>query len=448
MLELCERYDMLPAGETVLCAVSGGADSMCLLHLLYTLAPARGFTLRAAHFDHRLRGEESDRDAAFVRAWCRERGIPLTCGGGDVAAAAARAGRGVEETARALRYAFLERTARETGAARIATAHTANDNAETLLLHLVRGTGLRGLAGIPPRRGAVVRPLLCVTRAQVERYCAEHGVPFVQDSTNADEAYTRNFLRRRVVPLLEQVNPGAVEHMARAALRLRDDQDLIGRQAEQALRQARAGPGGLRIPVRALEGLPGPVALQAVGLLLERAGGGRDRSEAHLRAVLALCRSASPSAQARLPGLTVRREYAELVFAPAGPAPAPPPPTPVREGVTAFGETGWSVTCARTVCPQEAARPGGVFFLSCAKITGPMLLRPRQTGDVLRPPGRRSRSLKKWMIDAKIPRAQRDLLPVLCDGAGVLAAALLGPDASRLARPGEDAFAVEIEREA
>ena len=156
-LALTREYAMLSPGSTVLCAVSGGADSMCLLHWL---SRREGITLHAAHFDHRLRGAESDADAAFVRDWCRENGIPFHLGSADVRARAGEAGRGIEETARDLRYAFLRKTARDLGGAVIATAHNADDNAETLLLHLVRGTGLQGLAGIPPRRDALVRPLL------------------------------------------------------------------------------------------------------------------------------------------------------------------------------------------------------------------------------------------------------------------------------------------------
>lgn len=445
---LCAEYDMLPAGSTVLCAVSGGADSMCLLHLLHRLAPELGFTLRGAHFNHNLRGDESARDEEFVRAWCRERDIPLTCGGGDVAAEAARTGCGIEETARAMRYAFLEDTARQAGAARIATAHTADDNAETMLLHLVRGSGLQGLSGIPPRRGNVVRPLLTVTRAEVEEYCAAHGLPYVEDSTNRDETYTRNFLRRRVMPLLEQINPRAVEALSAAAGRLRADHDYLTAQAEETAALGRETDDGLVIRAAALAQLPDPVASRVVRLLLERAGGGTNCAAAHIRAVLDLCRAGGPSSSADLPGLTARRMYGELVLAPAGELATPPPPAVVREGErTVYGSTGWSVTCRRTVCPAKNFTDPELFFLSCDKIEGMLTLRQRRTGDAVKLPGRGTKTLKKLFTEEKVPLCRRALLPVLADDAGVLAAASFGPDVSRLAQPGQAAFEIIFRKE-
>ena len=445
---LSAEYDMLPAGELVLCAVSGGADSMCLLHLLHTMAPEWGFSLHAAHFNHHLRGAESDRDEEFVRAWCAEQNIPLSVGSGDVRAEAARTGRGIEETARALRYAFLERTAQEVGAVRIATAHTADDNAETLLFHLVRGSGLQGLTGIPPRRGKVVRPLLCTTRAEVEEYCAVHNVGYVEDSTNSDEEYTRNFLRRRVVPLLEQVNPRAAEHMSAAAGRLRADNDYLNAQAAQAADRGHMTSDGLVIEAGLLAQLPDPVASRAVRLLMEQAGGGKNCTAAQIGALLKLCRGSDPSGRADLPGLTARRVYGELVLAPAECPASPPPPTPVREGErTVYGETGWSVTCRRAVCPEKSFKNPDTFYLSRAKIEGTLTLRPRWTGDTIKLPGRSRKTLKKLFIDEKIPLTCRALLPILADDAGVLAAASFGPDVSRLAQPGEEAFEITLKKE-
>lgn len=448
LLELCRRYDMLPAGAAVLCAVSGGADSMCLLHRLSKLAPTEGFSVVCAHFDHRLRGEESKRDAEFVQAWCARHGLPFFCGSADVAAVAAQRGRGIEETARALRYEFLERTARQLGAARIATAHTANDNAETMLLHLVRGAGLSGLTGIPPRRGDIVRPLLTTTRAEVEAYCARHGVDYVQDSTNADERYTRNFLRRQVMPLLEQMNPQAVESLSAAAGRLRADDRLLTTMAADAASQAEETPEGLSVPVRTLNDLPRPLAVRAARQLMERAGGGQNCTQTHLDAVLRLALSGDPSGQIDLPDLTVRRVYDRLVLHPAAEPASVPPVTPVREGArTAYGDTGWSVTCRRTVCPEKNFKKPDTFFVSGDKISGIMVLRPRRTGDSIKLPERGTKTLKKLLIDEKIPSALRERIPVLADDAGVVAVAGFGPDAARLAQPGEPALEIKFQKE-
>ena len=226
MLKTVETFireqDLIPAGSTVLCAVSGGADSIAMLHILYRLRDQLDFTLAAAHYNHQLRGAESDRDQRFVEQFVqlccgahrRPDGtclppVPLYTGSGDVAAQARLRGRGIEETARQMRYAFLRDAARETSAGLIATAHTASDNAETILFHLARGSGLRGLGGIPPRREGIVRPLLTASRQQVEDYLAHHCLPHMEDSSNTSNEYTRNRIRHQVLPVLEEIAPGA-----------------------------------------------------------------------------------------------------------------------------------------------------------------------------------------------------------------------------------------------
>lgn len=443
LFALSKEYDMLPAGILVLCAVSGGADSMCLLHRLYCMAPEWRFSLACAHFNHNLRGSEALRDEEFVRSWCREHSIPFFSGSADVAAEAARTGRGIEETARILRYDFLDRIAQQCGASRIATAHTANDNAETMLLHLVRGAGLPGLTGIPPRRGNVVRPLLTTTRAEVEEYCVVNGLSWVEDSTNADEAYTRNFLRHQVMPLLEQMNPRVVETLSATADRLRTDNDYLTNLAEEAAAQARMTAKGIVISVQILNDLPQAVAGRAVRRLLERAGGGNNCTAAHIHAVLKLCRSGDPSGQVDLPGLNVQRSYGELLLLNGHRETCLPAAVLVCAGEQVpYGTTGWSVTCRRTVCPEKGFKNPDTFFVSGDKISGTLVLRPRQTGDSIKLPGRGTKTLKKLLIDEKIPSAQRDGLPVLADDAGVVALASFGPDVSRLAQPGEEAIKI------
>ena len=217
VLDFVQRFDLLPRYELLLAAASGGMDSMCLLDFLYE----NGYRVCAAHYNHQLRGQEADMDEDLVRAWCAARRIPLCVGTGDVAAYAGENGLTIEEAARKLRYDFLNSVAGQTGAARIVTAHHANDNAETVLFHLARGTGMAGLAGIAPKNGRLVRPFLCLTREELAAYAKEHHVPYRTDATNADTALTRNFIRAEVVPKLCRVNAQAVEHISETALRLR-----------------------------------------------------------------------------------------------------------------------------------------------------------------------------------------------------------------------------------
>ncbi|MCM1150094.1 MAG: tRNA lysidine(34) synthetase TilS [Butyricicoccus sp.] len=218
-----KKYDMLPDGARILCAVSGGADSVCLLHLL----KSGGADVVCAHFNHRLRGAESDRDERFVRALCEKLGVECLTGAGDVARRAAENSIGTEEAARALRYEFLFESAEKCGADRIATAHNAEDNAETVIMNLARGAGLRGLGGIPPRRGKIIRPLLQTTREEIIAYLAENGLGHVEDSTNAADAFARNRLRHHVLPVLRQQNEAAVLNIARAAELFRADEEYF-----------------------------------------------------------------------------------------------------------------------------------------------------------------------------------------------------------------------------
>ena len=212
--------ELLPPGSKVLCAVSGGADSMCLLHML---SQREDISLVAAHFNHQLRGEEADRDEGFVREVCEQWGIPLSVGRGDVEAFARREKLSIEEAGRTLRYTFLFRTAEEENCGLIATAHNAEDNAETLLLHLLRGSGLQGLTGISPRLHQLVRPLLTTSRREIEAYLSEYGVPHMEDSTNSNDSYTRNRVRHQLIPLLEEMNPGFVRRLGDTLPRLRAD---------------------------------------------------------------------------------------------------------------------------------------------------------------------------------------------------------------------------------
>ena len=217
MEALIREHGMLPRGCTVLCAVSGGADSVCLLDLVRRLGDV---TVLCAHFDHGIRGAESARDAAFVEALCKDWGVPFFPGRGDVPAYAAANGLSIETAAREMRYAFLERTAKEQGADVIATAHNLNDNAETILFRMARGTGLRGLTGIPARRGEIVRPLLQTPRRDIEEYLTAHGIPHVEDSTNAETDAARNRIRLDVLPRLESIHPGAAAGIARMSRRI------------------------------------------------------------------------------------------------------------------------------------------------------------------------------------------------------------------------------------
>ena len=240
-LEQLKRHGLVQPGDRVIAAVSGGADSMALLLFFLRCGPALGLTVEVAHVDHGLRGEASARDAAFVASFCRARGVPLHRFSAPEEGVVPPEGAG-EAWARQLRYGFFERLCREHGA-KLATAHTKNDQAETLLLHLARGCGPAGAAGIPAVRGAVIRPFLTVSRRQTEAYCRALGQPWVMDETNAADNYARNRVRRYALPALETVNPQAVEALARFCDRMALVDGYLAAQADTLLETAKQGSG-------------------------------------------------------------------------------------------------------------------------------------------------------------------------------------------------------------
>ncbi len=421
------RYDLIPPGSRVLCALSGGTDSMYLLCRLLEGAAVGGYQVRAAHYNHNLR-PSAGRDEAFVRDWCGKLGIPLAVGTGDVAGRARREGLGLEAWARRLRYEFLERAAEELGCDLIATGHHAGDNAETVLMNLIRGCGLKGLTGIPERRGILIRPMLTLTREEAEQYLIDRHIPHVEDESNADPAYTRNRMRTQVLPLLEQINPRAAEHIAATAARLTLDEEELAAQAARLANQARQKGQGLTVPAGALAGAPRPIALRVVGMLLERAGLG-DQA-VYREGALALAAGEDPSAGLDVDGGRVYRAYEDLVFSPKAAEPVLEE-RPLKKGENRWG--GWMIFAQEGICPPKAYVHPGEFYLK----PGGYVIRAREPGDGLRLGQRPWKTIKKLMIEQRVPRQERPAVPVLSAGETVAAAGGLGPDQDALAVPGE-----------
>lgn len=411
--ELWQRYDMLPRGAAVLCAVSGGADSLCLLHLLWSRREELGLRVCAAHFEHGLRGEASLADCAFVESFCREREIPFLCEHGDTAAFAARERLGLEDAARRLRYDFLERAADALGCDRIATAHTADDNAETLLLNLTRGCGAKGLGGIPPRRGRIVRPLLGATRTEIERYDRQNGLTPREDETNGEDAFRRNRLRHAVTPVLRELNPAFPEAAARTAALLREDEDCLAGMAEDFLGHAYDGQS---LPCAALAALHPAVASRALRALCPQS-----LERRHVDAALRFARGTGLG-YLDLPGLRLRREQGRLFF--ASDEASPLPEREIRPGtVTELPEAGLRVRAEEGVCTgEEIHNTFKTFCLKYEKIRGTVVCSSRRPGDRLAPAGRGvTKSLKSLFVEAGLTQSERERAVVFRDGEGVLA---------------------------
>lgn len=404
LLDWIRCSEMIAPRDIVVCAVSGGADSVAMLFALYLLRQKLGITLEAAHFNHHLRGEESQRDEDFVRTLCQDYEIPLHVGGGTVTAGE----KGLEAAAREARYEFLESLP-----GKIATAHTADDNAETVLLHLIRGTGLKGLGGIAPIRGRIIRPMLTITRREVEDFLVEWNLPHVEDSTNQEEAFLRNRIRHDILPLLARENPRIRENLSDMALRLREDEALL-----EAMTDFQTLP-----KVDTLRRMLPAQRSRCLERFLKD-NGVREPEQSHVRLAESLVFSDKPSARASFPGgIVLTRCYDRLEVLAAEPPPGQMLlPCP---GEVSFG--CYLVTCR----PAEGIENSPMCFTVCPE--GEIFLRSRQPGDRLTLSGG-TKSLKKLLIDRKIPQSMRDSLPVVEDGRGILGVGFVGVHQGRAAK--------------
>ena len=388
--EFSRQQGLIQRGVKIVCAVSGGADSMALLWALYLLKEEWDLDISAAHFNHHLRGEESDRDEAFVREFCDGYGIPLHVGSGHIVPGK----KGLEAAARDARYAFLRSLS-----GKIATAHTADDNAETLLMHLVRGTGLKGLGGIMPQNGNVIRPMLSITRQEIEDFLAEYAVDYITDSSNNSDDFLRNRIRHHVMPLLKEENPRLSQNLSAMALRLRQDEEALAQQA--------AFDGAPQVEV--LRNMAPAVRARALEKFL-KGSGVKEPEAVHIRQADALVFSENPSARANFPGgLIIGRKYDILTIVSAD-----------------TGEIPYRIHCD---VAEELINTADTFTVVPV---GEVYIRSRQSGDAIRLPGG-TKTLKKILIDRKIPATERSQIPVLCDDLGILAVGGIGVNLDRAA---------------
>lgn len=408
MLNKLERFirqhRLIIPGDRVICAVSGGADSMALLMGLYLLREKLGITLEAAHFNHGLRGAESDEDEAFVRDFCHGLSIPFHCGSGQVVAGK----KGLEAAAREVRYGYLASLG-----GKIATAHTADDNAETVLMHLLRGTGLKGLGAIAPSRNGIIRPMLSITRKQLLAFLDEYHLKYRTDSSNNGDQFLRNRLRHHVMPLMMQENPRFSENLSAMALRLRLDEEAL--QELAVLEEP--------LSVRRLADQPSAVRYRILERFLKEHGVPEPESE-HLMQAEALVFSRNPSAKLRLPGgVCLYRQYDILCCGTRQDSPAEQCLT--CPGVIEFGD--FLLTCKEA---NEIINSKECFTVH---IQGELMVHSRQTGDELRLAGG-TKSLKKLYIDKKIPADRRPFIPVLSDENGVAGVYGIGVDLNHAAK--------------
>ena len=450
IIDFIEKHAMLSNGGKILCAVSGGADSMCLLSLLKDLEGTLNIRVSAAHFEHGIRGEESLRDLHFVRDYCRQSGIPFISEQGNVPDYAAQRGLGTEEAARILRYEFLERARILMECDVIATAHNMDDNAETVIFNLLRGSGTAGLSGIPPVRDRIIRPLLCMPRSEIEKYLLDNGIPHVEDSTNLREDYSRNRIRHNVIPELKKISPAASEAIFRASGILREDESFLSGQADRFISDySEPCSGGCSVPAEKLKALPNAVSSRVIRKLY-----GRSLTFEQTDAVLKLSGSTERK-MADLPGGRVTSEQGRVYFLPESDAAEASgrengkiTPVEIQSGKTVrITGAAVEISCNKCIYHSDVHGLLNTLYLKCGEIYGHVYCTSKMPGDRLRVKGRGcTKTLKSLFMEAKMTGKERDEALVFRDEKGVLA--VFGLAVSERAAPadGDEVLKITIEK--
>jgi len=440
-----DKYRMTEPGQTVLVAVSGGPDSMALLYLLHGLRKDKGLALAVAHFNHLTRGAESDADEEMVAEVAGRLGLPFRAGRYDVPGAVAP-GASLQVVAREKRYEFLREAAATLGAGRVALGHQADDQAETVLQHILRGSGVRGLAGMPPVRGIFIRPLIEVRRRDLESYLASRGLSYRTDPSNYKTVYHRNRVRLELIPFLTSgYNPRLVETLNQLAQACRADEEYLAGQARAAWERMASGEGGPSLELAGLARLPDALAARVVRMAWEQLRGNPDDlSYVQTMAVLSLASAGRTGGVVHLPGGgRVTRTYTHLLFhrAAGRDGEAPPhsgadpglPPRPVRvlrvPGRTPVPELNCTIVASTPAgCPPLKELPPTEAVLDLERTGGELHVRTRRRGDLFWPLGLPGRiKLKKFFIDRKVPRGERDRWPLVASRDDIVWVAGLQP---------------------
>lgn len=426
VLNYVEQNNMIGGAESVVIGLSGGADSVCLFSVLSRMAADMGFKLYAVHVHHGIRGGEADRDRDFCRRLCEKFNINLTEYEYDVPQYAGEHGLSSEEAGRLLRYKAFDETADRLGNAVIAVAHHMNDLAETVIFNMCRGSGIRGIRGIMPVRGRIIRPLLCCTREEIEAYLGRHGMDYCEDSTNAGTDYARNRIRHKVIPYLcENINLRAVENIAALADNAAKAEEYLNKTAKARYENiVKETAGGVLITE--LDNEDEYIAGRVVRLVIERMTGSlKDIGESHINSVLALLDGQSGKKVSIKNGLVAERNTDGVFFTQKDNGGTDTiKPVNVSAPCTLTPWKDWGSFTFEVIKWDKSQKILNEVYTKCFdydKIKNSLCLRTRETGDYIIIDDRgHHKSLKQYFIDAGIPARQRDFTPLLADGNHIL----------------------------
>ncbi len=407
----------VPEASPVLLAFSGGPDSAVLLFMLTKYRELTGAPVYAAHIDHKIRKDEHDRDREFCEKIAEQYGVKLFTLVADVPAIAKESGESLETAARRVRYDFFEKIMKENEIGILATAHNADDNLETVLLNLTRGSGLKGMRGIPPVRsfggGVIVRPILDMSKDEILSYAKENSVEYVLDSTNAIADCSRNIIRLKVIPELKAINPSVIKTSKRMSDSVAEDEAYLDGIADEVIQKCSDG-----IALKELCSLPNPVKTRVIGKL---AGG---LETVHVKSILKIAEDGVPHSSVSLPGkICAKIENGKLIFAEeSAKAEAVELEIKLTEGKNPFLHQFLLVTSHSETNIYKSETQAAI---ASDKIKGDLFARTRCGGDKIFLRGMH-RSLKKLMCDKKLPIGMRDTLPVICDDNGILYVPYIG----------------------
>ena len=420
VLEFIRKNKLVKKGNSVVLGVSGGADSICMLKLLSDLQKRLGISLYVLHINHMIRGEEADQDAAFVKKICTKFKVPHRVINVDVPALAEREGLSEEEAGRYVRYDEFSKYAYEVGATKIAVAHNSNDNAETVLMNLARGTGIKGLGGIPPKREMedangnvveVIRPILCLSRKEIEDYLKENEIEYRNDSTNDSTDYTRNKIRLEIMPLLENINDNAMQNITNASNELADTSDYIEKDVDEAYEEFVTEEDGKLFLSDESFAIDPIVLTGVIRKMIENiAGKLKDITRIHVGDVVSLSEK-QVGKKIDLPySIVAEREYEGIsMFSESNETESE---TKSKEVIISFEEDDFDRTSIEELKYTK--------WLDYDKIDD-VVVRTRQKGDYIVIDGDgATKKLKKYFIDEKIPRRERDEVPLVADGNRIL----------------------------
>ncbi len=406
-----DKHNMLSHGDTVVVAVSGGADSVALLMSLCALKDKYYLDIAVAHVNHMLRGKEAERDRDYVKSLADKLSLPFYLKEQDVSALAKEKGISEEMAGREVRYGFFNDIIREKGGGKIAVAHHRGDSAETTLINLIRGAGLNGLKGISPVNGNIIRPLIDCDRKSIEEYLKLKNIPYVTDSTNKENIYTRNIVRNLIIPQMESINPEAVSTIYEGTLSLAEDEDFISSVvAEYEVKCIKEATGKVEVDFTHIPDIHIAIKKRLILKACEIIKGNRKNISAiHLNAVLNLPTGGITS----FGGVWAERSYDRFIFTPAPREALSYSYNIQGDGIVHIDETGKAFSFETVRADEVTSYEAGVIYLD-ADLLGEITIRSRSDGDSFRPLGLGGRKkVKDFLIDLKIPRQDRDSTTIL-----------------------------------